>query len=233
MPKFVCIVLLLAWSASAASFDCSKAATVVEKTICATPRLSALDDELATTYAAARKNAALRDAQRKWLADERNACDDAEECIEAAYLTRIAQLRFASKSFAKQKPPARILGRYSHVKQNCTPSEDDANEYDCEGTIEDYVEVRRSRGNALTVTSELSAVMGHSCSIEEQPAEWVGDELRVAMLDESDQPICVLLLHFGQEGVSLSDPHGRCSDTFCGARAGFDDTQLEKVKKKK
>ena len=232
MPKFAWVFLLLAWSASAASFDCSKAATVVEKTICATPRLSSLDDELARTYAAMGKSAAVRDAQRKWLTEERNACDDAEECLEAAYLTRIAQLRLAGKSFAKQKAPARVLGRYSHFKQNCRPSDAEDGSYDCEGTIEDYVEIRRSRGNTLTVTSELSAVMGHSCSIEEEPAEWVGDELRVAMLDENDQPACVLLLHFGERSVSLSDPYGRCSDTFCGARAGFDDEQLEKAKKK-
>jgi uncharacterized protein YecT (DUF1311 family) len=41
---------LLSTQATAASFDCNKAATWVEKTVCSNPELSKLDDELAKAY---------------------------------------------------------------------------------------------------------------------------------------------------------------------------------------
>lgn len=226
---FAFAVLLLA------SFDCTKAATAVEKLICASPRLAALDAELAETYAAARKRGgeALRGEQRTWLKETRDACED-DGCLEAAYLLRIAALRLAQPElFAKQKPPARILGRYSHTKQNCHPSEEEENAYDCEGEIEDYIDIRRERGNRLLVESEVYAVMGHSCSFDEAPAEWAGNELRVALVNPfSKTPDCVLLLEFHGGSVSLRDPASACSDVACGARAGFSETSLPKAKKK-
>ena len=87
----------LAISAQAASFDCSKAATAVEKLICSTPRLSALDDLMTTDYAhisasnigdGARTQ--LKNSQRAWL-KTRNGCLDAA-CIETRYMTRMDQL---------------------------------------------------------------------------------------------------------------------------------------------
>src|SRR5208337_5111845 len=41
---------LLSTQANAASFDCKKAATWVEKTVCSNPELSKLDDEMAKAY---------------------------------------------------------------------------------------------------------------------------------------------------------------------------------------
>ncbi|MBV9516701.1 MAG: DUF1311 domain-containing protein, partial [Hyphomicrobiales bacterium] len=40
-------------AARAASFDCKKAGTVFEKTVCATPKLSQADDALAQAFAEA------------------------------------------------------------------------------------------------------------------------------------------------------------------------------------
>src|SRR5687768_16262824 len=93
--KRLLILFLLSSPLFAASFDCSKASTPIEKTICGSPRLSALDDELAATYAAARKNGgdAVRRSQRTWLAETRAECEDYDECLEQVYLTRIAALR--------------------------------------------------------------------------------------------------------------------------------------------
>ncbi len=57
---------LLALQAHAASFDCAKASTRVETTICADPALGKLDDDVATAYAAAGDG--LDDSMRKRLA---------------------------------------------------------------------------------------------------------------------------------------------------------------------
>ena len=54
-PYFLCFVLvtflfLSTLQAFAASFDCNKAASWVEKTVCSNPELSKLDDGLAKAY---------------------------------------------------------------------------------------------------------------------------------------------------------------------------------------
>jgi uncharacterized protein len=82
--------------ADAASFDCSKAATAIEKSICASPRVSELDEYLGRYYRAARASlgrggACLAPNQRDWLRTTRNACADAA-CLERVYLSRLAEL---------------------------------------------------------------------------------------------------------------------------------------------
>jgi uncharacterized protein YecT (DUF1311 family) len=58
--------LLLCAQAHSASFDCAKASTRAEKAICADPKLSQLDTDVAAAYGAA--GASLDDAMRKRLA---------------------------------------------------------------------------------------------------------------------------------------------------------------------
>jgi uncharacterized protein YecT (DUF1311 family) len=78
-----------------ASFDCKKAATRVEKLICADAELSALDGKLAQAYRRAvsisPRPDSLRSDQATWLARERGACKDAP-CIRKAYGARLAAL---------------------------------------------------------------------------------------------------------------------------------------------
>ena len=78
----------------AASFDCQKASTSVEKEICSNPTLGKLDEALAENYKymmasnigdGARKD--LKQTQRAWIA-KRNKCADGK-CIEAAYRSRV------------------------------------------------------------------------------------------------------------------------------------------------
>jgi uncharacterized protein len=81
--------------ATAASFDCAKARSPVEKQICADPELSRFDELLARFYSAARdrlqENArCLVSDQQQWLRT-RNACAGGA-CLKAAYLARLAEL---------------------------------------------------------------------------------------------------------------------------------------------
>lgn len=89
------LALSCAFPAQAASFDCAKAATAVEKTICADAELSRLDEELARAYAQALAEAADRQAvksgQRTWLRNTRDVCADAM-CLKAGYEARIVVL---------------------------------------------------------------------------------------------------------------------------------------------
>jgi uncharacterized protein len=94
------MALLWAASAQAASFDCAKAATAVEKMICADAELSKLDKEMASAHRRARERTAdpagFRAEQRNWL-KFRNSCKDAV-CVKQAYQKRLGALREGSLS---------------------------------------------------------------------------------------------------------------------------------------
>ena len=89
-----CALLLLATNSQAASFDCDKARSTVEKMICAEPELNRLDDQLAARYRsvweALSDQGALKSEQLDWL-NERNHCYT-KACLVMRYRERIARL---------------------------------------------------------------------------------------------------------------------------------------------
>lgn len=84
----------LALSAQAASFDCTKASTKVERIICDNPEISKLDEELNTAYKATLQDVkqvdSIKQAQKQWM-KERNSCSDAA-CVKRAYEARLSSL---------------------------------------------------------------------------------------------------------------------------------------------
>jgi uncharacterized protein len=96
-----------------ASFDCSKAFSKIEKAICASPQLDALDVELDRLYRAelertpdvAGERDAVRTRQREWLRDTRNTCPG-EQCLEMAYRQRVNALKEAQTSYQEAKANA-------------------------------------------------------------------------------------------------------------------------------
>jgi len=87
MGLLACLVI---GQAQAASFDCGKAGTKVEKLICANADLSKLDEALAVAYADALKSpdpANLKAEQKAWL-KLRNTCAD-PTCVKRAYENRL------------------------------------------------------------------------------------------------------------------------------------------------
>lgn len=105
---FVFVILSSPIEGHAASFDCTKVASQVEKLICTEDELSSLDDELAVVYRAASGASDAEDQvrrdQRQWLA-VRNACRD-RACIKSAYDRRLAGLRAAQGKSQPGKPAA-------------------------------------------------------------------------------------------------------------------------------
>jgi uncharacterized protein YecT (DUF1311 family) len=110
MRKIWLVLLLLACGvAQAASFDCSKAKTPQEKAICASPQLSAADEQMAAAYKAllvsvpAELVAEVREGQRQWIHNVPITCaarDWAtsglmEGCLNEVYRERTNVLRNA------------------------------------------------------------------------------------------------------------------------------------------
>lgn len=79
---------------NAASFDCSKASSKIEKEICSADELSRLDEKLSVVYGRAvegdKTSAKVRIEQRQWIAN-RDRCADFV-CIKSAYEKRIGEL---------------------------------------------------------------------------------------------------------------------------------------------
>ncbi len=98
---FGCLVLVQA--AQAASFDCAKAGTKVEKLICADAGLSKLDEELNAAYTAAlkdeKKASAIKQSQKQWM-KERNGCSDVG-CVKRAYESRLLILKAFNNNISK------------------------------------------------------------------------------------------------------------------------------------
>lgn len=93
-------IVLGQWQAAhAASFNCAKAASRVEKLICANHEVSLLDGELGDLYyyrmnrasASSAEKELIRSEQKKWLKSVRDVCKDVA-CLRAAYETRLGQL---------------------------------------------------------------------------------------------------------------------------------------------
>ena len=90
LSAMACLVIAPS-SASAASYDCAKAAAQVEKTICSESKLSILDDEMSFVYKYAlfstKNSVTLKKSQRDWI-KKRNLCQD-KICLNKSYQNRI------------------------------------------------------------------------------------------------------------------------------------------------
>lgn len=101
---------LICLQVQAASFDCAKAGTRVEKLICKDKALSLQDDAMHTAYMDALSHVAdpvgLKIEQRQWL-EARSACKGAQ-CLAQVYRDRLAKLQ---AELAEPKPCFRLLER--------------------------------------------------------------------------------------------------------------------------
>ncbi|MFA6957557.1 MAG: hypothetical protein WC538_16920 [Thermoanaerobaculia bacterium] len=227
------LLVLATLSSRAASFDCAKAHSVVETTICASPRLSRLDDELARWYELTSSITVdpkgLVTLQREWLRGTRDECGDDTECLEHAMLVRIERLRWSPESgvklFADQPPPSSIFGRYSETEPVCVYT-GKGDEMECAGEAESYFDLTPGKGNRVHVRSELTFFNGHMCDFEAE-GEWADDELRVP--SELDDWGCVLILRFRDGKLVTDDPGTSCKERYCGMRGGYAYIELPKL----
>ncbi len=122
-PLLAIAILLFcaASTVSAASFNCTKAGTHVEKLICSNSEISELDDQVNIDYHKALDKANdeerpnLINQQKHWLKFMRNRCKDAL-CIKQAYRSQIVGLAAAlepskEKAYtAESEQPNQLLG---------------------------------------------------------------------------------------------------------------------------
>lgn len=113
LPRAAMALLALPMCAHAAGFDCNKAHSMVEKTVCADAALSQLDSQLASSFhkamATAPSDTSLLRVQRDWL-KQRDACDDNKACLTWNYQQRLSAL--ASGKGTQAPSPTRWQQRW-------------------------------------------------------------------------------------------------------------------------
>jgi uncharacterized protein len=89
------VVALMVPVPALAALDCSRAKTNAEKMLCSNSRLAEADERLAFAFRGAIHRGAdpkeLMEAQRVWIRESRDVCNDAE-CMLKAYEERISDL---------------------------------------------------------------------------------------------------------------------------------------------
>jgi len=105
----LCLIICLAISnVHAASFDCKKAKTDIEKMICSDEEVSKFDEELARKYKKALQLVSYKDQMKKqqqeWIKTLRNTCKD-EICLQREYRDRIAALNSTLAAAAFKRKP--------------------------------------------------------------------------------------------------------------------------------
>jgi uncharacterized protein len=121
-PSIAAALAAMHLAAGAASFDCAKAGTAVERMICADPGVSALDQRVADAYkAASARDPHVKEAQREWLADTRNKCATTA-CLSAAYGARLEALAQGGPACAATA--AQLVGSWLNVADTADPFEE-------------------------------------------------------------------------------------------------------------
>lgn len=117
---WIVLGLLASVCANAASFDCAKAASKVEKLICDNAELSQLDEDLSAAYKAALKDAAhaelIRQSQKQWI-NKRNTCLDAD-CVKNFCAAQMALLKLPIVTVPAGNPRAERVGHSATLLPN-------------------------------------------------------------------------------------------------------------------
>jgi uncharacterized protein len=218
------LLALLATHAHAASFDCTKAGTRIEKLVCADPALGALDERLAAAYHALGStfdgkwsiDRAIAGDQRHWLGRVRDRCADAA-CLQRSYATRLDVLEHWNVPAAAD---ASIAGQYfADTRIGVFDGENwtEVDSHDC-------LALKPEAHDVYSVQLLSYQANGHSCALEDARMRREGDQLRLVHDDDEDEQekACDLRLRVTRGAISAEDPGFACRQQHCGMRAGFD-----------
>ncbi|MWP39793.1 DUF1311 domain-containing protein [Rhodobacter sphaeroides] len=189
-------------AAAQASFDCSRASTMVEHAICSDPALAALDRDVAKAYGAARAGQppAVRDQflaeQRAWLA-ARDGCGDDPACLSTAMQNRLSALHASSRLAAP-------------------PSDGFTGLYCSEGAVMGMQLVGSSLRFDFMVFSGM-----HSCGTPILTGQRIG-----AGWTAVDGACRLHVTVEGQDIVVRTDTPAACKEAYCGARATIDEFHM-------
>ncbi len=239
---------LIATHANAASFDCNKAATFIEKTICKNSELSKLDEAMAKNYKGELTEAvdfkygkgyidSVINEQRSWLKFQRNTCKESD-CLEREYKERVeSKFQFGRTVLNSNElstaniPSASSFGEFSKtVKISMYDSETKRMDQGQETTNTLTIHKVSDKPHLAIIDSVLIFTNAHTCHIGESKAIW--SENHWVISDDSQGKDAELRLYpvtyQGKTQLLLKDPEGRFRTQNCGMRGYFDGIVMER-----
>lgn len=218
-------------NANAASFDCKKAISKIEKMICASKEISALDDDLAEEYKTATNGAAdsstLVVDQKEWLQLKRASCKN-EACLRTAYQNRIEQLNQWNQVI---KTTQDLSGNYYIVRDNAIFEGAEAGWVKTK--TEDCLSLKKNDDGTFSFKFTLVQTNAHICSMEGKMAFTQGVLQYIPNPDDEVDAQCRFSIKEKSSTIELIDPEGACRREYCGMRAGINGTEFLKTKKRK
>lgn len=238
-------VCLLSTYANSASFDCKKATTWVEKTICESTELSKLDEAMAKKY----KNDLINESndkdskdwviyeQRTWLKFQRNTCKDTS-CLIREYEEYIEEKSHDALSKSDSNKPNRsdlpsknAFGKFSESTQ-ISMYNPDTERWDDAEEAENSISIHKVANKPYLAIIEgvLIFTNAHTCEIEVSKATWSQNHWVIS--DEQQNEATELHLypasHKGKTQLVLTDPDNQFRERHCGMRGYFDGIVLER-----
>lgn len=235
-------ILVVSGQANSASFDCNKATTWTEKTICKNPELSKLDDAMVTKYKKklsskpeyedikVYKNNLIID-QQLWLNFQRNTCRDIQ-CLIREYREYIEEKTYNDwndELNPSNMPNKNAFGDFSKNFQISVYNVDGKRK----NTLQDATNTLSinkvsNKPRLSVIESELIFDNLHSCSLEESLATWSQNHWVIYDNNQGEETKLRLYpaLYKGRNQLLLKDINGFNSGR-CGVRGYFDGITLE------
>ncbi len=241
-------ICILSTHANSASFDCKKATTWVEKTICESPKLSKLDEAMAKKYkkditntandedSEIYKNNAIID-QKLWLKFQRNTCKE-EACLLREYKERIEDKNhygvawnFPDELSNSDLPSKNSFGDFSqNFKISIYNSETNRNDaQEVTNTLSIYNVANKPYLSIVEGT--LFFTNFHTCDIGDSIATWSQNHW---VINDGEQPNETIELRLypatykGKTQLLLRDIDDQFRLGRCGVRGYFDGIVLER-----
>ncbi|MDU8914044.1 hypothetical protein [Aestuariicoccus sp. MJ-SS9] len=185
-----------------ASFDCAKASTAVEQTICDDAYSMLMDREISRQFSALRsKHPGVVDAQKNWL-KQRDRCQDDRVCLWTALARRWVAL---GRQIEEDLGVPELSGVYDYVVR---PEE----------IVGDLTLAAGPRGDYGFYISTVTLRHGHLCEVMGANASRAGAGEVSWPIPETDR---TMTLTPGDGGVVTLAIEYDDERSFCGARAYF------------
>ena len=241
-------ISLLSTYANSATFDCNKASTWVEKTICKSPELSKLDKAMAKKH----KNdlakasdyedskaykAKVIDDQRKWLKFQRNTCKD-KACLIREYTELTNKKTYYGVAWSSpnkltdsELPSKNEFGNFSETSQ-ISLYNPKTKRWDDTGEAENSISIRKvaNKPYLSIIEGVLIFTNAHICEIEASKATWSQNHW---VINKSQQNKTFELRLYpasykNKTQLLLRDIDNRYRELSCGMRGYFDGIVLER-----
>ena len=238
----ILITSLLAMPAFSASFDCGKASTWVEKTICSNSELSRLDEAMAKKYKAELASADNEDysqnhriitknAQQEWLKFQRNTCVS-EACLIREYKEYLGKKSLegvvwdnAESLSTSELPNKTAFGKFA-TTVDISMYNPDTQRWEDTGEATNAVSIHKvsDKPYLAIIDGDLIFTNAHSCSLDNEKAMW--SENHWVLNDYRTDKTAELRLYpatsQGKTQLLFKDINNDYRDSRCGMRGYFE-----------